>query len=107
LRPFSNVISIKTSRAAQKINSNMAATVGKVIDDVTCKSSIEDLQWRHAMTSSTDVRHIGPKFLRYHVLKVFLVNIVGYFLTTADMLPRSLSDWVEFFVPVWGVRPMP
>jgi hypothetical protein len=37
-RPFSNVISIKTSRAAQKNTSNMAATVGNVIDDVTCKS---------------------------------------------------------------------
>jgi hypothetical protein len=31
-RPFSNVISIKTS--------NMAATVGDVMDDVKCKSSI-------------------------------------------------------------------
>jgi hypothetical protein len=34
----------------------------------TCMScilftSIEDLQWRHAMTSSTDVRHIGGIFL--------------------------------------------
>jgi hypothetical protein len=41
-RQFSNVISIKTSRAAQKNTSNMAATVGNVVDDVTCKSSIRD-----------------------------------------------------------------
>jgi hypothetical protein len=40
VRPFSNVISIKTSCAAQKNTSNMAATVRNVIDDVTCKSSI-------------------------------------------------------------------
>jgi hypothetical protein len=39
-RPFSNVISIETSCAAQKNTSNMAATVRYVIDDVTCKSSM-------------------------------------------------------------------
>jgi hypothetical protein len=39
-RPFSNVIFIKTTRAARKNTSNMAATIGDVMDDVTCKSSI-------------------------------------------------------------------
>jgi hypothetical protein len=33
-------ISIKTSRMARKNTSNMAATIGDVMDDVTCKSSI-------------------------------------------------------------------
>jgi hypothetical protein len=40
-RPFSNIISIKTSHAARKKpTSNMAVTIGDVMDDVTCKSSI-------------------------------------------------------------------
>jgi hypothetical protein len=43
-RPCSIVISIKTSHAAQKNTSNMAATVGNVMNDVTCKSSIERTQ---------------------------------------------------------------
>jgi hypothetical protein len=33
--------SIKTFRAAQKNTSNMAAIIGNVIDDITCKSSID------------------------------------------------------------------
>jgi hypothetical protein len=43
LQPFSYVISIKTTGAAQKNTSNMAATIGDVMDDVTCKSSIDDI----------------------------------------------------------------
>jgi hypothetical protein len=39
-RPFSNVISIKTSARREKNTSNMAATIGDVMDDVTCNSSI-------------------------------------------------------------------
>jgi hypothetical protein len=38
---FGHFLTFKTSRAAQKNTSNMAAaTDGNVIDDVTCKSSI-------------------------------------------------------------------
>jgi hypothetical protein len=38
------VKSSKSSCAAQKNTSNMAATIGDVMDDVTCKSSIGQLK---------------------------------------------------------------
>jgi hypothetical protein len=37
---FLTVISSKTSARREKNTSNMAATIGDVMDDVTCKSSI-------------------------------------------------------------------
>jgi hypothetical protein len=59
-RQFSNVISIKTSRAAQKNTSNMAATVGSVVDDVTCKSSIAAAFLKYLQIYISLVIHFVP-----------------------------------------------
>jgi hypothetical protein len=55
-RPFSNVISIKTSARREKNTSNMAATIGDVMDDVTCKSSIVQSR-QYTLLKTTSQRH--------------------------------------------------
>jgi hypothetical protein len=55
---FLTLFQLKRPARRNKNTSNMAATVGKVIDDVTCKSSIEGSNNQHPLLRAAGARNI-------------------------------------------------